>query len=103
MMAKYFYEYGAVQERTENGPRRLIECETSALEPKKVSEDFARTICAALNRQDAAEKLLRRCEEFLSETIQCNVEGEMLDGSHVNVAASNLADEISDMLEGRAR
>lgn len=44
------------------------------------------------------ENMLKRCTAFLGETIQCGVEGEMLDGRHVNVAASDLADDIDDML-----
>ena len=45
------------------------------------------------------ENMLKRVAAFLGETIQCGVEGEMLDGRHVNVAASDLADEIDDMLK----
>ena len=45
------------------------------------------------------ESMLKRCTAFLGGTIQCGVEGEMLDGRHVNVAASDLADEIDDMLK----
>ena len=44
------------------------------------------------------ENMLKRVAAFLGETIQCGVEGEMLDGRHVNVAASDLADDIDDML-----
>ncbi len=44
------------------------------------------------------ENMLKRCNAFLGETIQCGVEGVMLDGRHVNVAASDLADDIDDML-----
>ena len=45
-MAKYFVEYGALQANAQ----RLIETETSAREPVKVSENFARRIAYALNR-----------------------------------------------------
>lgn len=45
------------------------------------------------------ENMLKRCNAFLGETIQCGVEGEMLDGRHVNVAASDLADEIHELLD----
>lgn len=44
-MSKYYVEYGALQA---NG-KRLIECETSALDAKKITEDFAREIADALN------------------------------------------------------
>lgn len=46
--ATYYVEYGALQS---NG-RRLIECETSALAPVKISEAFARKIADALNKSD---------------------------------------------------
>jgi len=56
----------------------------------------------ALRKTAAAQaEMLKRCSAFLGETIQCGVEGEMLDGRHVNVAASDLADDIDDLLEGR--
>jgi len=55
---------------------------------------------ASLRKLNASMRdLLKRCCSFLGETIQCNVDGEMLDGSHVNVAASNLADDIDDLLK----
>ena len=44
-MSRYYVEYGALQ----NGAKRLIECDTSALPPVKISEDFARQIADALN------------------------------------------------------
>lgn len=43
-------------------------------------------------------RMLERVDRFLGETIQCGVEGEMLDGRHVNVAASDLADDIDGLL-----
>ena len=49
----------------------------------------------------AKDEVLKRCAAFLGETIQCGVEGEMLDGRHVNVAASDLADDIDDLLKQR--
>jgi len=52
---------------------------------------------------EVRDSLLRRICAFLGETIQCGVEGTMLDGTHVNVAASDLADEISDLLEREGR
>ena len=55
---------------------------------------------AALRKQIAAkDEALKECNAFLCET-QCGVEGEMLDGRHVNVAASDLADKIDDLLKG---
>ena len=50
----------------------------------------------------ARADMLKRCSAFLGETIQCGVEGTMLDGRHVNVAASDLADDIDDLLGGKA-
>ena len=56
---------------------------------------------AALRKQLAVkDEALEDCKVFLGETIQCGVEGEMLDGRHVNVAASDLADKIDDLLKG---
>ena len=56
---------------------------------------------AALGKQLVAkEEALKDCKVFLGETIQCGVEGEMLDGRHVNVAASDLADKIDEVLKG---
>lgn len=48
-MERYFVEYGALQEHTEDGPKRVIECDTSALDAVKISEGFARKIADALN------------------------------------------------------
>ena len=57
----------------------------------------------ALRKVAAAQAgMLKRCSAFLGETIQCGVEGTMLDGRHVNVAASDLADDIDDLLGGKA-
>ena len=52
-MAKYFVEYGALQ----CSAQRLIECETSALAPKKISEAFAREIADALNNREPGASL----------------------------------------------
>lgn len=66
-------------------------------------DDVVPALCnevAALRKQLAAkEEALKDCKVFLSETIQCGVEGEMLDGRHVNVAASDLADKIDEVLK----
>ena len=51
-MSKYFVEYGAIQERTANGPVRVIECDTSALPAGKITEDFAKKIVDALNLKE---------------------------------------------------
>ena len=65
-------------------------------------DDVVPALCnevAALRKSNAAkEKMLLNCTAFLSKTIQCGVEGEV-DGQHVNVAASNLADEIHELLD----
>lgn len=52
-MAKYFVEYGALQANA----KRLIECDTSALAPVKITEDFAREIAAALNSHEPGASL----------------------------------------------
>ena len=48
-MGRYFVEYGALQVKTPNGPKRVIECITSSLDSVKISEEFARQIADALN------------------------------------------------------
>jgi len=50
-MSKYYVEYGALQANAE----RLIECDTSALPAKKITEELAVKIADALNRQKAEE------------------------------------------------
>ena len=50
---KYFYENGAIQRYTGNGPERIIECETSALDAKKIPQDLAIKIVHALNYFDS--------------------------------------------------
>ena len=52
-MAKYFVEYGALQANA----KRLIECDTSANAPVKISEDFAREIADALNNHEPGASL----------------------------------------------
>ena len=52
-MSKYFVEYGALQANA----RRLIECDTSALPPKKITEAFAREIADALNSHEPGASL----------------------------------------------
>ena len=46
---KYFFEAGAVQRYTDNGPERIVECEASGLDAKKVSGDLCIEITHALN------------------------------------------------------
>lgn len=46
---KYFFEAGAVQRYTDNGPERIVECVTSRLDAKKVSTDIGIEITHALN------------------------------------------------------
>lgn len=52
---KYFVEYGALQERTPEGPRRVIECDTSGLPAVKIPDDFAHEIAEALNKAEEAK------------------------------------------------
>lgn len=52
-MAKYYVEYGALQANA----KRLIECDTSAHPPVKISEDFAREIADALNNREPGATL----------------------------------------------
>lgn len=52
-MARYFVEYGALQANAE----RLIECDTSANPPVKITEDFARKIADALNSHEPGASL----------------------------------------------
>ena len=54
MADRYFYEYGALQERTPEGPKRLIECNSSALDAVKIPDWLASKIAAALNRLEPA-------------------------------------------------
>ena len=56
MANSYFVEYGGLIEKSEDGTlRRVIECDTSALEAVKIPESFARRIADALNRDDKTE------------------------------------------------
>ena len=52
-MGKYCVAYGALQANAE----RLIECDTSALPPVKITEDFAREIADALNSHEPGTSL----------------------------------------------
>ena len=46
---RFFVEYGALQEHTADGPKRVIECDTSASPAVKITEGFAWKIARALN------------------------------------------------------
>ena len=72
MTAKYFYEYGAVQERTENGPRRIIECERSGMDAAKIPDELGQDIVDALNVVDtgAVNRLVGISESDLHEVEQ---------------------------------
>lgn len=68
----------------------------SGHDPSRLAWDSV--VPALCKEVSALRSMLERVGRFLGETIQCNVEGEMLDGRHVNVAASDLADDIDDLL-----
>lgn len=70
MDEKYFVEYGALQERTESGPRRVLECTTSALDAVKIDEPFARKIADALNAVDDPERVAL-AKEARDEACRC--------------------------------
>jgi len=56
MANRYFVEYGGLIEKGDDGTlKRVIECDTSALEAVKIPESFARRIADALNRDDKTE------------------------------------------------
>ena len=83
-MAKYFYEYGAVQERTENGPRRIIECERSGMDAAKIPDELGQDIVDALNvidtgavnrLVDISESDLHEVEKHANEMEDCSVYG----------------------------
>ena len=58
-------------------------------------DDVVPALCKEVSK---LRRMLERVDRFLGETIQCGVEGEMLGGRHVNVAASDLADDIAGLL-----
>jgi hypothetical protein len=74
-------------------------CDVSRLAWDNVVPALCNEVVALRKIKTEHENMLKRCRAFLSETIQCGVEGEMLDGRHVNVAASDLADEVDDLLK----
>ena len=84
MMAKYFYEYSAVQERTANGPRRIIECEHSGMDAVKIPGELGQRIVDALNVIDSgavnrlvsiSESDLHEVEKHANEMEDCSVYG----------------------------
>ena len=77
-------------------------CDVSRLAWDVVVPALCDEVLALRKRLVAREVALKDCKVFLSETIQCGVEGEMLDGRHVNVAASDLADKIDEVLNEAA-
>ena len=52
--SNYFYEAGAVQQNTKDGPVRVIEGEFSANDAKKIPQDLCIKIAHALNFFDTA-------------------------------------------------
>ena len=74
-------------------------CDTTRLAWDDVVPALCNEVTVLRKAKTEHENMLKRCSAFLGETIQCGVEGEMLDGRHVNVAASDLADDIDDMLK----
>ena len=75
-MDKYFVEYGALQERTADGPVRVLECDTSAMEARKVPEEFARRICEALNRMEKGREPPAMDNKSLEELVLGVLHGE---------------------------
>lgn len=75
-------------------------CDVSRLAWDNVVPALCNEVAALRKQLAAKDEALKECNAFLGETIQCGVEGEMLDGRHVNVAASDLADKIDDLLKG---
>ena len=74
-------------------------CDVSRLAWDNVVPALCNEVVALRKVKTEQENMLKRCSAFLGETIQCGVEGEMLDGRHVNVVASDLADEVDDLLK----
>lgn len=75
-MDKYFVEYGALQESTADGPVRVLECDTSAMEARKVPEEFARRICEALNRMEKDREPPKMDDKDLEELVLGVLHGE---------------------------
>lgn len=48
---------GGAKERTDSGPVRVIECDTSALQDVKITEEFDRKIADALNESEIGVNL----------------------------------------------
>ena len=114
-MSRYFVEYGALQERTKLGPRRVIECTTSALDAVKVPEEFARKIADALNTveapdraaiADAARKEAQRCRAMFMNCVYVNEDVNKMLLEHADlfrklarmIAGSDVEDKIFDAI-----
>lgn len=77
-MQRYFFEYGAVQERTDAGPRRIIECSTSAMQPEKISEELGRAIVDALNEREIQRLGREDVEKLVSEVLKGEIKVSQL-------------------------
>ena len=77
-MQRYFFEYGAVQERTDAGPRRIIECSTSAMQPKKISEELGMAIVDALNEREIQRMGREDVEKLVSEVLKGEIKVSQL-------------------------
>jgi len=86
MADRYFYEYGALQERTPEGPKRLIECNSSALDARKIPDWLASKIAAALNRLEPADDQSGVSDEekqtMLDEMVTKGLSVETMDRAH---------------------
>ena len=75
----YFYEAGAVQQSTPNGPVRVIEGEHSALDAKKIPQDLCIKITHALNFFDdgymPSDDDLAEVEKHANEMVNGSVYG----------------------------
>ena len=75
----YFYEAGAIQEYTENGPVRVVEGEHSACDARKVPQDLCIKITHALNYFDngymPSEADLAEVEKRADEMIDNDIYG----------------------------
>ena len=92
-MNNYFFEYGAVQEKTDTGPRRIIECSTSANEPIKISDELGLKIVNALNEYDK--------KRFIAETSPAEMMERLVAG---DIAVDDIDDgKFNELLAGLAR
>ena len=75
-MGKYCVEYGALQANA----KRLIECETSAYPPVKITEEFAREIADALNSYEPGATLNYHPSDSVLDEIE-RIAKRMIDSS----------------------